>query len=210
MIKQILIGLFLITQHALADSLLDKPALNSPKTSPSSPYKRFTRQRPVFDYRVHDPITVNVNISDSVSFNKILDTKRNNSWLFDVKNIFDNFDGKQKSFTVADIESSGENKSRGQKQETSKMRLDISCEVIEILPNGDLVLDGIRTIRSDENEVTVRIGGRVNPKYVNPKTDIVMSERIMQLDVKTIFDGPLADNEKKGWLSKILSKIKIL
>ena len=210
MIKQIIIGLSLFTQQALADSLLDKPALNSPKTSPSSPYKRFTRQRPVFDYRLHDPITVNVNISDSVSFNKILDTKNDNSWLFDVKNIFDNFDGKQKSFTVADIESSGENKSRGQKQETSRMRLDISCEVIEILPNGDLVLDGIRTIRSDENEVTVRVGGRVNPKYVNPKTDIVMSERIMQLDVKTIFDGPLADNEKRGWLSKILSKIKIL
>jgi flagellar basal body L-ring protein FlgH len=204
-----LISFALTTQLGWADSLLDSPVLATPTSSPSTPFKRHPRQRPVYDFRQHDTVTVNVNISDSVSFNKKMDTKRDNSWLFDVKSIFETVD-EQKSFPLGELEGSAENKTKGQKSESSKIRMDIPCEIIEILPSGDLVLDGLRKVRSDENAVTVRIGGRVNPKYINPQTDVVMSERILQLDVKTIFDGPLADNEKQGWLAKILSKIKIL
>jgi flagellar basal body L-ring protein FlgH len=194
----------------VADSLLDQPVISTPASSPSSPFKLQPRQRPIYDFRLHDTIMVNVNIDDTIQFSKKQDTKRDSSWAMSFKALIDNFGGAKKSSLPAiDFGSSGENKTKGDKKDGSKIRLDVPCEVIEILPSGDLVIDGIRLVKADENNVTVKVGGRVNPKYIDPLTDAVQSEKILMLEVKTDFEGPLADNEKRGFVSKFLDRFKV-
>jgi flagellar L-ring protein precursor FlgH len=194
----------------MADSLMDQPVLDSAKSSPTSPYKARPRARQNFDFRIHDTITVNVNIDDTISFTKKQDYKRDTSWALGFKSLIDNFSGVQKaSLPDLEVESEGQSKSTGQKQEGSQVRLDVPCEIIEILPQGDLVIEGIRTVRAGTNQAEVRVGGRVNPKYINIASDTVMSERILQLEVKTDYAGPLADNEKRGLLSKLMDKLKV-
>lgn len=202
--------LLTLSTPLVADSLLDRPTLNAGKSSPSSQYKMKPRTRQSFDYRVHDTITVKVSIDDTISFTKKQDTKRDTSWEFAFKSFIDNFAGVTKtSLPDFEIESAGENKTKGNKQDGNRIRLDVSCEIIEILPQGDLVIEGTRFVKSDEDQATVKVAGRVNPKYINPNTDTVFSERILQLEVKTDYDGPLADNEKRGFVSKLLDKFKI-
>ena len=211
--KFILTAFFLLAPTlsvATADSLMDQPVLNSAQSSPSSPYKALPRARQTFDFRIHDTITVNVNIDDTISFTKKQDYKRDTSWALGFKSLLDNFSGVQKaSLPDVEVESEGQSKSTGQKQEGSQIRLDVPCEIIEILPQGDLILEGVRIVRAGTNEAEVRVGGRVNPKYIVIANDTVMSERILQLEVKTDYAGPLADNEKRGILSKLMDKIKI-
>lgn len=193
-----------------ADSLMDQPVLNSTQSSPASPYKALPRARQTFDFRIHDTITVNVNIDDTISFTKKQDYKRDTSWALGFKSLIDNFAGVQKtSLPDVEVESEGESKTTGQKQEGSQIRLDVPCEIIEILPQGDLVIEGVRIVKAGANEAEVRVGGRVNPKYIDITSDTVMSERILQLEVKTNYAGPLADNEKRGFLSKLMDSIKI-
>ena len=203
------LGLCLNSGHA--DSLLDAPVLNNAQTSsPSSPFVARPRERPIYDFRVHDTITVNVNIDDTIEFSKKQDTKNDTTWALQFKNFIDNFGGAVKpSLPYIDIKSKNERKTKGSKQDGSKVRLDVPCEIIEILPTGDLIVEGIRTIQAANDHATVRIGGRINPKYIDDRTDSVLSERILQLEVKTDYSGPLADNEKRGFVSKILDKFKI-
>lgn len=203
------LGLCLSSGHA--DSLLDAPVLNNAQTSsPSSPFVARPRERPIYDFRVHDTITVNVNIDDTIEFSKKQDTKNDTTWALQFKNFIDNFGGAVKpSLPYIDIKSKNERKTKGSKQDGSKVRLDVPCEIIEILPTGDLIVEGIRTIQAANDHATVRIGGRINPKYIDDRTDSVLSERILQLEVKTDYSGPLADNEKRGFVSKILDKFKI-
>lgn len=200
-----------LPQSTWADSLLDSPVLNNANSSsPSSPFIPRPRQRPTYDFRVHDTITVNVNIDDTIEFSKKQDTKNDTTWALQFKNFIDNFGGAVKpSLPYIDVKSKNERKSKGSKQDGSKVRLDVPCEVIEILPTGDLIVEGFRTIQAGENNATVRIGGRVNPKYIDERNDTVFSERILQLEVKTDYQGPLADNEKRGFVSKVLDKFKI-
>lgn len=183
-----------------ADSLLR----NEKFGAPMAPYKRSE-----YVYKVRDTITVNVSIDDTIQFSKKQDYKRDVSWLNAFKSFITHFGGVNQTQPNVELESSNEFKSNGQKQGTSRIRLEVPCEVVEIMPNGDLVIDGTRTIKADENNAMIRIGGRVNPKYISPLTDSVFSERILGLDVKTFFEGPLADNEKRGFLGKILDKFKL-
>jgi flagellar basal body L-ring protein FlgH len=196
---------------AFSDSLLDSPVLNNTQaSSPGSPYVARARERPVYDFRVHDTIMVNVNINDTIQFSKKQDTKNDTNWALQFKNFIDNFGGAVKpSLPYFDIKAKSERKTKGSKQDSSKVRLDVPCEIIEILPTGDLVIEGFRTVHAANDHATVRLGGRINPKYIDAINDSVLSERILQLEVKTDYTGPLADNEKRGFVSKILDKFKI-
>ena len=203
-------AIFFCAGNLVADSLLDQPVVASPMSSPSAPYKSQPRQRPVYDFKIHDTIMVNVNIDDTIQFSKKQDTKRDTSWAMAFKSLIDNFGGaEKKSLPQIGLTSEGENKTKGDKKSGSQIRLDVPCEIVEVLPAGDLVLDGIRIVKANEDTVTVKVGGRVNPKYIDPIADSVLSERILGLNVKTDFEGPLADNEKRGFLSKLFDKFKI-
>lgn len=196
--------------NLFSDSLLDPQVLSNAASSPSSQFKRTKRERPTYDYRIHDTIMVNVNIDDTIEFTKKQDYKRDKSWATEFKSWIDNFGGATKpSLPKFEVESENEVKSDGKKRDGSRVRLDVPCEIIEILPHGDLVLEGSRNISSDDTQAMVRVGGRVNPKYINPLTDVVVSESILDLQVKTDFEGPLADNQKHGFISKLLSKFKL-
>jgi len=193
-----------------SDSLLDPQVLSNAASSPSSQFKRAKRERPVYDFRLRDTIMVNVNIDDTIEFSKKQDYKRDKTWGAQFASLIDNFGGATKtSLPILEIEAENVVKSNGKKTDGSKIRLDVPCEIIEILPHGDLVLEGSRRVNADDSVANVRVGGRVNPKYIDPATDIVMSESILQLQVSTDFEGPLAENQKDGFISKLLEKFKL-
>jgi len=142
-----------------ADSLLDPQVLSKQGSSPSSQFKKAKRERPTYDYRVHDTIMVNVSVDDTIEFSKKQDYKRDNSWGTEFKSFIDNFGGAAKpSLPKVELESQSEVKANGKKTDGSKVRLNVPCEIIEILPQGDLVIEGARTISSDSTLATVRIG----------------------------------------------------
>jgi len=205
-ITVLLFAIFALLSSAYTDSLLK----NGKFASPVKQYKKTKRKRPTYDFKIHDTVMVNVNIDDTIQFSKKQDYKRDVTWLNAFKNYITHFGGVNAAgLPNVELESKNQFKSKGQKQGTSKIRLEIPCEIIEILPNGDLVLDGARSIKADETNATIRLGGRVNPKYISSATDIVYSERILSLKVLTDFEGPLGDNEKRGFVTRFLDKFKI-
>ncbi len=204
------IALFLALIALIGSGHADSLLKNEKFGSPVKQYKKTKRKRPTYDFKVHDTVMVNVAIDDTIQFSKKQDYKRDVTWLNAFKNYITHFGGVNASaLPNVELEAKNQFKSKGQKQGTSKIRLEIPCEIIEILPNGDLVLDGARSIKADETNATIRLGGRVNPKYISSATDIVYSERILSLKVLTDFQGPLGDNEKRGFVTRFLDKFKI-
>jgi len=198
----LLFSLALLSCFSLsADSLLNRG------DESTSPYKKRPRARIVYDYRVHDTIILDISIKDTLEFTKKHDTKRDLSWGAKIKNFITHFGGQNETgLPNVEIESKNEFKSDGKKKDGSNVRLKIPAEVIELLPNGDLVLEAKRTIWISEDSATVRVGGRVNPKFI--ENDAVAGENMLQLAVSTESKGPLSDNEKRGFISRFLDKFK--
>jgi flagellar L-ring protein precursor FlgH len=82
----------------------------------------------------------------------------------------------------------------------------ITARVIEVLPNGDLVLEGAREIDINGDRQIVVLTGVVRPSDVD-RDNVVRSTEIGQFRVRYFGRGLIRDNLTPGWLVRVLNKI---
>ena len=56
----------------------------------------------------------------------------------------------------------------GQLQTTDKLSFNIACEVVDIRPNGNLVLEGHRSIKNNEEVWEFLLSGETRPESIKP------------------------------------------
>lgn len=82
----------------------------------------------------------------------------------------------------------------------------MTARVVEVLPNGDLVLEGAREIEINGDRQMVVLTGVVRPMDVS-KDNTVLSPEIGQLRIRYFGRGLMKDNLKPGFLIRVLNKI---
>ena len=82
----------------------------------------------------------------------------------------------------------------------------ISAKVVEVLPNGNLVLESRkeRIINNDKEIIVIR--GIIRPEDISP-TNTVSSAQVADARIYLVGDGVLADKQSQGWLVKALDQI---
>ncbi len=82
----------------------------------------------------------------------------------------------------------------------------ITAEVIEVLPNGNLVLEARSQIKMDEEVSTMKVTGTCSPDAVSP-ANTVLSHNLHDLKIEKINTGELKKANQKGFISKILDAV---
>lgn len=82
----------------------------------------------------------------------------------------------------------------------------MTARVSEMLPNGDLVLEGVREIDINGDRQVVVLTGVVRPVDIGPN-NVVLSPAIGQLRIRYFGRGLIKDNLRPGWLVRVLNKI---
>jgi len=77
-----------------------------------------------------------------------------------------------------------------------------SLTVIDKLPNGNLVLEGIRVVSFSGETHYMVLHGIVRPEDITPG-NTVFSSAIADARIETVTEGSLTVTQKKGWLNKI-------
>ncbi|MBI3097652.1 MAG: flagellar basal body L-ring protein FlgH [Planctomycetes bacterium] len=85
----------------------------------------------------------------------------------------------------------------------SQFRLNVQAEVVDILPNGNLVIEARKHRTVNEETETITLCGIIRPGDVDA-TNSIRSDRVADLDVKLIGDGAVGDKQKRGLLSRLL------
>ena len=80
----------------------------------------------------------------------------------------------------------------------------IACRVVDIRPNGNLVLEGRRSVRNNEEIWEQALTGIVRREDVLPNNTI-LSEDISELSVYKRETGHVRDGYRRGWLSRVLA-----
>jgi flagellar L-ring protein precursor FlgH len=82
----------------------------------------------------------------------------------------------------------------------------ITAIVMEVLPNGNLVIEGSRVKQSVDNKVLVRISGIVRPEDIS-NTNVVLSSAVA--DAKIVYEssGPIANSNRWGWFERFMDHI---
>ena len=82
----------------------------------------------------------------------------------------------------------------------------IAAEVIDVKPNGVLVVEAKRFIKYDDEEITMLLTGNVRPADV-AADDTVNSQNVSELTVTKTTKGVTRDGSKMGWMERLVNWI---
>ena len=82
----------------------------------------------------------------------------------------------------------------------------VTSRVVEVLPNGDLVLEGAREIDINGDRQIVVLTGVLRPADVMPG-NVALSTSVGQLRIRYFGKGLIKDNLRPGWLIRFVNKI---
>ncbi len=83
------------------------------------------------------------------------------------------------------------------------MKFRIASEVVDIRPNGTLVIEGHRMIRNNEEVWEMSLSGIVRPEDVLPN-NTVLSENVADMRIHKREAGHTRDGYRRGWFLKWL------
>jgi len=92
----------------------------------------------------------------------------------------------------------------GSKSKSDTVSATIAARVIEVLPSGNLVIEGNREIIVDQEKQIIKLTGIIRQKDISAE-NTVPSTAIADARISYSGKGILSDSNKKGWLGNVLS-----
>ncbi|PID77954.1 MAG: flagellin biosynthesis protein FlgH [Deltaproteobacteria bacterium] len=94
----------------------------------------------------------------------------------------------------------------GTSDRNTNLKGSVGARVINVLPNGDLVVSGNKNVKINNETQIMRVSGIVRPQDVG-SDNRVSSTYLSNAQVEIYGKGVISDKQKPGWLARILDKI---
>ena len=186
------------------------PEVNVPRGPTGSIYNSvqsdnmFGRGR---NFQVGDVITVLLDErtqgSRSTSTNVSREAK-NNIVPAGVSTILGNVRGIPQGLNLND--SSNTSTGSGTADQTATLTGSLAVSVVEVLPNGNLVVRGEKQLSLSEGSEVIQVSGVIRPADVSPN-NTVLSRRLAHSQIAYRGSGDLASASSPGWGTKLLNRM---
>lgn len=118
-----------------------------------------------------------------------------------------NVDVDDVTIPTLDIAAKSEWNGGGDTQNTLTLTNRTAVTVVDVLPNGNLVVEGAKIIRAGQESQYAYMRGIVRPIDI-ASDNTIPSTKIADAQVEFIPEGELSEAQKKGWLVRIWDKIR--
>lgn len=108
--------------------------------------------------------------------------------------------------TAVDAKSSSSFKGSGATARATNLTTTVSARVKSVLPNGYLVIEGVRELRLNNENQTIYLTGIIRPEDISAK-NMVASGAVAQMEVRIHGRGVVSQPQKPGWLYRVLNGI---
>ncbi len=166
-------------------------------------------------YQKHDRIEIIVNESSTQQANQTLETEKN----LDLTARLTQFPSLKRlieSATLGDgigtaspsVQFSGSDNFKGDGKSERKDRFTarVSALVVEVKPNGLLLIEARETQQYDDDSTTLVVSGLCDPKTITVQGTI-QSTQLANLVIRVERTGEVKDGAKKGWIPQVLETI---
>ena len=155
---------------------------------------------------VNDIVTIRVVESTLASTSADAKTSKDSS----VSAQFPNFMGLEKKIkelpTLVDATSSSSFEGAGSTSRSTNLQTNVSARVTDVLPNGYLVIEGVREVRVNNENQLITITGVVRPEDISAG-NVVLSSAVAQMSIRLQGKGLVSQPLNPGWLYRILNVV---
>jgi flagellar L-ring protein FlgH len=149
-----------------------------------------------------DIVTINVVESATASNNATTKTGRTSgweaSWSGVLSKIVGDWVGDEQKVSLGN-----EFDGKGATTRSSQLAAYITAQVIQVLPNGYLVIQGHRKVRVNNENQIINVQGVIRREDINAN-NIILSTYIADARIELIGEGVINDKQRPGWLARIL------
>jgi flagellar L-ring protein precursor FlgH len=95
---------------------------------------------------------------------------------------------------------------QGQTEKSGSFQAKMTVQVIDVKPNGDLIIEGNRVVTVDEEEETMFLSGIVRSRDVS-EANTIYSYQIANAQISTKNTGAIATGSRPGFVTRLLNWI---
>lgn len=158
--------------------------------------------------RINDIVTIRV--LENTTASSVADTEGNRKSSVDlgIPSFFgiENNSAKIPFANLVNSKSESTFKGDGSTTRQGKLSAFLSARVKEVLPNGDLVIEGIKELKVNNERQLLTLYGVVRTRDIAPN-NVVLSAAIANMQVQIDGKGIVSDHMRPGFLYKLLNKI---
>ena len=171
-------------------------------------------------YRVGDIVTVNVAETSSASKSATTSTGKSSTIDAGINSLL-GWEGRLKnltSFGKSDVKSAYDNANMlsgslsnsfsgsGSTTRGDSMTASVTVRVIDVKPNGNLIIQGAREIRVNAESQGIMLSGEIRPVDISPDNTI-LSSYIANLRIEYLGSGAVSDKQQPGWLTRVVDNV---
>ncbi|RJP76137.1 MAG: flagellar basal body L-ring protein FlgH [Desulfobacteraceae bacterium] len=97
-------------------------------------------------------------------------------------------------------------KGTGASDRSGQLTASVGSIVTQVLPNGNIVVNGKREMTVDNETQTIKVSGIIRPQDIG-QDNRVKSTFLAEAKIEYIGNGVLADKQAPGWGTRILDKV---
>tara|TARA_B100001029_G_scaffold93297_1_gene76535 strand:+ start:785 stop:1393 length:609 start_codon:yes stop_codon:yes gene_type:complete len=168
--------------------------------------------------RVGDIITVLVQENNSASRNSSTKTEKKGDISASISSFFtgniqnkissNNDEVNAGAAQLPKLETTSQNKFEGSGavNNSGSINSRFAVRVVDVLPNKNLIIEGVRRTSFSGESQTIILRGTVRPQDVTP-VNTVVSYNLADVSIRFKDEGVVNDSQKKGWFGKLWDKV---
>ena len=157
---------------------------------------------------VGDLLTVEITETSSSTKNNSKDTEKSFSLGGSMDVSAPTIDGETKAnwenFKIPSwqLDTSSKYGGKGSMGNKDELTATIAARVVEVLPNGNLLIEGKRKLVVQNESVEFILTGTVRPEDIS-RENVVKSTAVADAAINYVSTGSIAKNQNKGWIPKL-------
>jgi flagellar L-ring protein FlgH len=196
-------------QSQLAPGVMIEPAIDASQVSlfwVAEPEKRV--------YQKHDIITIIVDETSSQTSSQSLETEKDSRTQANLNSMLNYMkllelrlqEGDRSNIDLVDVSATREFTGEGDYERKDRFSARITATVLEVKPNGNLVLEATKRIEKDDEIQHFVLSGMVREEDIT-RQNTVLSSQMANLNIAIENEGDLRDAAKKGIITEILDTL---
>ena len=203
-------SLFLVSDHGASDAPgVARPAIEAERVSllwVPEPEPRV--------FQKHDIITIIIDEVSTQTSSQTLETERearmraNLNAMLDLTSLLELRieQGDTSNLNLIDMDARREFTGEGDYERQDRFSARITATVLEVKPNGTLVLEASKRIAKDKEIQTIVLSGVVREDDIT-RQNTVLSSQMANLDITSHHEGEVRDAAKKGLITRVLDSV---